>query len=87
MSQPFSRDGNWKRSPSPESTKALEVSDDTCAVAVKVDENTEANYHAMRDFNHKVAMQNWERGKEIHDYEFDSAMKQYERVKRLVMLN
>ena len=45
----------------------------------KVDENTEANYHAMRDFNHKVAMQNWERGKEIHDYEFDSAMKQYEK--------
>ena len=45
----------------------------------EVDENTEANYHAMRDFNHKVAMQNWERGKEIHDYEFDSAMKQYEK--------
>lgn len=41
--------------------------------------NQEANYHAMRDFNHKVAMQNWRRGKEIQDYEYDAAMKQYEK--------
>ena len=45
----------------------------------KVDANQQANYYAMRDFNHKVAMQNWERGKQIHDYEYDSAMKQFEK--------
>ena len=45
----------------------------------KVDANQKANYYAMRDFNHKVAMQNWERGKQIHDYEYDSAMKQFEK--------
>ena len=45
----------------------------------KVDANQKANYYAMRDFNHKVAMQNWQRGKQIHDYEFDSAMKQFEK--------
>lgn len=42
-------------------------------------ENTKANYHAMRDFNHKVAVSNWERGKQIQDYEFDVQMKQYEK--------
>ena len=45
----------------------------------RVLENQEANYNAMRDFNHKVAMSNWNRGKQIQDYEFDSAMKQYEK--------
>lgn len=45
----------------------------------KADENQKENYYEMRDFNHKVAMENWKRGKEIHDYEFDSAMKQYEK--------
>ena len=45
----------------------------------KVDANQEANYFAMRDFNQKVALENWERGKEIQDYEFDSAMKQFEK--------
>ena len=45
----------------------------------KYDANQQANYYAMRDFNHKVALQNWERGKEIHDYEYDSAMKQFEK--------
>lgn len=42
-------------------------------------ENQEANYHAMRDFNHDVAMSNWRRGKQIQDYEFDAQMKQYEK--------
>lgn len=41
--------------------------------------NQEANYHAMRDFNHDVAMANWRRGKQIQDYEYDAAMKQYEK--------
>lgn len=51
----------------------------TNAYNKKVDANQKANYYAMRDFNHKVAMQNWERGKQIHDYEYDSAMKQFEK--------
>ena len=42
-------------------------------------ENQKANYHAMRDFNHKVAMSNWDRGKQIQDYEFNAQMKQYEK--------
>ena len=45
----------------------------------KADANQKANYEAMREFNHEVAMENWERGKEIHDYEYDQAMKQYEK--------
>jgi len=51
----------------------------TNAYNKKVDANQEANYHAMRDFNQKVAMSNWERGKEIQDYEFDAAIKQFEK--------
>lgn len=51
----------------------------TNAYNKKVDANQEANYHAMRDFNQQVAMSNWNRGKEIQDYEFDSAMKQFEK--------
>ena len=45
----------------------------------KLLENQEANYHAMRDFNHKVATRNWQRGKQIQNYEFDAKMKQYEK--------
>ena len=45
----------------------------------QVDANNQANYHAMRDFNQKVAMSNWERGKEIQDYQFDAQMKAFEK--------
>ena len=43
----------------------------------KVDANQEANYKAMREFNQKTALSNWERGKEIQDYEYNSAIAQY----------
>ncbi len=55
------------------------VADQTNRYNAEVDENQQANYYAMRDFNQEVAMSNWERGKEIQDYEFDSAMKQFEK--------
>ena len=42
-------------------------------------ENTQANYEAMREFNQDVAERNWERGKEIQDYEYDAKMKEFEK--------
>jgi len=43
------------------------------------DANTQANYFAMRDFNRNASLSNWERGKEIQDYKFDSVFKQFEK--------
>ena len=45
----------------------------------QVEATEKANYFAMRDYNREVALQNWTRGKEIQDYQFDSAMKQFEK--------
>ena len=42
-----------------------------------VAEADKANYYAMRDYEFQIATQNWERGKEIQDFQYDQAMRQY----------
>ena len=79
MNQAKSNNSKAKKNAKKQKAFNKKVAKKTNKYNKKVDENTEANYYAMRDFNHKVAMQNWKRGKEIHDYEFDSAMKQFEK--------
>jgi len=43
----------------------------------KLDAADKANYHAMRDYSHETNMRNWERGKEIQDFEHASRLNQY----------
>jgi hypothetical protein len=43
----------------------------------KLDEADKANYQAMRDFTHETNVRNWERGKEIQDYQYTAQLNQY----------
>ena len=43
----------------------------------KLDAADKANYQAMRDFTHESNVRNWERGKEIQDYQYASQLNQY----------
>lgn len=43
----------------------------------KVFKADKANYLAMRDYSHETNMKNWERGKEIQDFEYASRLQQY----------
>jgi len=45
----------------------------------KVFEAEQANYYAMRDFNHESRIKDWKRANEIQDYKYLSALKQYEK--------
>ena len=45
----------------------------------KLDAADKANYHAMRDHTHETNVRNWERGKEIQDYQYASQLNQYYR--------
>lgn len=58
---------------------AEKVADRTNKYNKKLDEADKANYFAMRDFSHKTSLQNWQRGAEIQDYNYLSALKQYEK--------
>lgn len=62
-------DRAWERTK--ENTRR--VNDHNEAVA----EADKANYYAMRDYEFQIATQNWERGKEIQDFQYDQAMRQY----------
>lgn len=43
----------------------------------KLDAADKANYQAMRDFTHETNIRNWERGKEIQDYQYIAQLNQY----------
>ena len=43
----------------------------------KLDKADKANYQAMRDFTHETNVRNWERGKEIQDYQYAAQLNQY----------
>ena len=45
----------------------------------KLDAADKANYQAMRDFTHETNVTNWERGKEIQDYQYAAQLNQYYR--------
>lgn len=45
----------------------------------KLDKADLENYHAMRDFTHESNLRNWERGKEIQDFQYLSQMQQYQK--------
>lgn len=45
----------------------------------KLDKADKENYYAMRDHTHKTNMLNWQRGKQIQDYEYASQLKQYQK--------
>ncbi len=45
----------------------------------KLDKADKANYYAMREYSHETNLRNWERGKEIQDFQYLQTLKQYER--------
>jgi hypothetical protein len=45
----------------------------------KLDEADKLNYYAMRDFTHQSNLRNWERGKEIQDFQYLAQMQQYQK--------
>ena len=45
----------------------------------KLDAADRENYHIMRDFSHESNMRNWERGKEIQDFQYLSQLKQFQK--------
>lgn len=45
----------------------------------KLDAADKANYYAMRDFNHESAIKIWERNAEIQDFQYLSALKEYQK--------
>ena len=42
-------------------------------------EAEQANYYAMRDFNHESRIKDWKRANEIQDYRYLSELKQFEK--------
>ena len=42
-------------------------------------EAEQANYYAMRDFNHESRIKDWKRANEIQDYRYLSDLKQFEK--------
>ena len=49
----------------------------------KLDKADKANYYAMRDYSHKTNLRNWERGKEIQDYQYAAQLNQYEKSQQI----
>jgi hypothetical protein len=45
----------------------------------KLDAADKANYYAMRDFNHKTAMDQWQRSAELQDFQYLNNLKQYQK--------
>ena len=45
----------------------------------KLDKADKANYYAMREYSHETNLRNWERGKEIQDFQYLQQLKQYQR--------
>ena len=45
----------------------------------KLDVADKANYYAMRDYSHQTNMQNWQRGKEIQDFQYLNTLKEYQK--------
>lgn len=45
----------------------------------KLDEADRLNYHMMRDFEHDMNMQNWQRSAEIQDFQYLSQLQQYQK--------
>lgn len=45
----------------------------------KLDAADEANYYAMRNFQHESNLRNWQRGKEIQAFQYAAQMQQYQK--------
>ena len=45
----------------------------------KLDAAEKANYYAMREYSHETNLRNWQRGKEIQDFQYLQQLKQYQR--------
>ena len=45
----------------------------------KLDAADRENYHMMRDFSHESNMRNWQRGREIQDFQYLSQLKQFQK--------
>jgi hypothetical protein len=45
----------------------------------KLDKADEANYKAMRDFNHESALKIWQRNAEMQDFQFLNSLKEYQK--------
>ena len=45
----------------------------------KLDAADKANYYAMRDYSYQTSLQNWQRGKEIQDFQYLQTLKQYQK--------
>jgi|TARA_R100000479_G_scaffold168073_1_gene108842 hypothetical protein len=45
----------------------------------KLDAADKANYLAMRKFNHQTAMKQWERSKELQDFQYLNSLKEYQK--------
>ena len=45
----------------------------------KLDGADRANYYAMRDYSYQTSMQNWQRGREIQDFQYLNQLKQYQK--------
>ena len=45
----------------------------------KLDAAEKANYYAMRDYSHQTNMRNWQRGKEIQDFQYANRLREFEK--------
>ena len=45
----------------------------------KLDAADKANYFAMREFNHEVAMSQWQRSAELQDFQYLNSLKEYQK--------
>lgn len=55
------------------------VANKTNKYNAKLDAAEKANYYAMREYSHQTNLQNWQRGKEIQDFQYLQQLKQYQK--------
>ena len=48
----------------------LKIAKKTNKHNAKLDKADKANYYAMREYSHETNLRNWERGKEIQDFQY-----------------
>ena len=57
----------------------LKIAKKTNKYNAKLDAADKANYYAMREYSHETNLRNWQRGKEIQDFQYLQQLKQYQR--------
>jgi len=76
-SQASSSNARAKRAAEAAERKAKKIAKNVNEYNLRAFEVDQQNYFNQRDYEFQIATQNWERGKEIQDFEFSQLMRQY----------